>query len=68
MLDVEYKWNADATYMSHQLKVNEQIRSTLVDWIIEIHYNFKLLPETLFLTINLIDRYFSKHQIAKRDV
>jgi len=40
----------------------------MIDWMIKIHYNFKLLPETLFLTINAVDRYFSMHQIAKRDV
>lgn len=36
--------------------------------MIQIHYNFKLLPETLFLTINIIDRYMGKTQIAKREV
>lgn len=40
----------------------------MVDWLIKIHYNFKLLPETLFLTVNVIDRYFSLYQISKRDV
>ena len=39
-----------------------------MDWLIQIHYNFKLLTETLFLTANIIDRYMSKHQIAKREV
>lgn len=39
-----------------------------MDWIIEVHYNLKLLPETLFLTVNMIDRYFGLHQICKRDV
>jgi G2/mitotic-specific cyclin-B, other len=68
MLKTEKKWNADPNYMSHQVKIDETIRSTLVDWLIQIHYNFKLLPETLFLTVNLIDRYMSKHQIAKREV
>ena len=68
MLNTENKWNANPTYMSIQQKINEQIRSTLVDWLIMIHYNFKLLPETLFLTVNIIDRYFSLNQITKREV
>lgn len=54
--------------MQSQHKITETIRSTLVDWMIQIHYNFKLLPESLFLTINIIDRYMSKHQIQKREV
>ena len=61
MLTTESKWNPNPTYMSNQEKIEETIRSTLVDWLIQIHYNFKLLPESLFLTVNVIDRYFSKH-------
>ena len=63
MLRIESKWNADPTYMSKQNKIDETIRSTLIDWMIQIHYNFKLLSETLHLTVNIIDRYMGKHQI-----
>lgn len=68
MLNTEQKWNPNPSYMASQLKIEETIRSTLIDWLIQIHYNFKLLPETLFLTVNAIDRYFSLHQISKREV
>jgi hypothetical protein len=68
MLKVEKKWSPNPAYMSLQQKIDETIRSTLIDWLIQIHYNFKLLPETLFLTVNSIDRYFSLFQIQKRDV
>ena len=44
------------------------MRAILVDWIISVHAKFKLLPETLFLTINLIDRYFSIFQVEKSEV
>lgn len=40
----------------------------MIDWLIQTHYNFKLLPESLFLTVNIIDRYFSQKQISKWDV
>ena len=68
MLNCESKWFIDPIYMTKQPKISETNRSTLIDWIIQIHYNFKLLPETLFLAVNLIDRYFSKHAMNKRDV
>ena len=68
MLNNENKWNPDHSYMSKQEKISETIRSTLVDWMIQIHYNFKLLPESLFLTINVIDRYMSLNQVSKREV
>jgi len=35
------------------------MRAILIDWIIEVHYKFKLLPETLFLTTNLIDSFLT---------
>lgn len=41
------------------------MRGILVDWIIEVHLRFHLMPETLFLTINIIDRYLEKTQIRR---
>ena len=57
MLKNEAKWSVDPHYMDRQPRIQETIRSTLIDWLIQTHYNFKLLPETLFLTVNIIDRY-----------
>ena len=39
------------------LDINEKMRAILIDWLIEVHLKFKLLPETLYLTVNIIDRY-----------
>jgi len=44
------------------------VRAILVDWLINVHAKFKLLPETLFLTVNLIDRYFSMFDVKKSEV
>lgn len=46
-------------YMKKQSDINESMRAILVDWLIDVHLKFKLLNETLFLTINIIDRYLS---------
>lgn len=56
------------TYMSRQLDINEKMRAILVDWIIEVHLKFKLLPETLFLTVGLIDRFLEKEQIKRSNL
>ena len=37
----------------------------MIDWLVEVHLKFKLLPETLFLTINLIDRYLSIREVSR---
>ena len=54
--------------MKLQSQINENIRAQLVDHIVQVHAKFKLLPETLFLTINLIDRFLAKHQIQAGDM
>lgn len=46
-------------YMKKQKDINEKMRAILIDWLIEVHYKFKLNPDTLFITVNIIDRYLS---------
>merc|ERR1711874_192469 len=38
---------------------NEKMRSVLIDWLVEGQIQFKLLQETLFLTVNTIDRFMA---------
>lgn len=47
-------------FLENHTEVNARMRTILLDWLIEVHYKFKLLPETLYLCINLIDRYLQK--------
>ena len=53
-------------YMKVQDDINERMRGILIDWLIEVHLKFKLVPETLYLTANLIDRYLEL-EVVKRD-
>lgn len=39
-------------------------RSTLMDWLVQLHSRFNLLPETLYLSVNIIDRFLSKRRIS----
>ena len=41
-------------------EISERSRKILLDWIISVHSKFNLLPNTLFITINLIDRMIEK--------
>jgi len=52
-------------YMETQPHINERMRSILVDWLVEVHLKFKLVPETLYLTINLIDRYLERQEVSR---
>jgi cyclin B len=51
--------------MEDQQYINERMRSILVDWLVEVHLKFKLVPETLYLTINIIDRYLAKTEVTR---
>jgi cyclin B len=42
------------------------MRAVLIDWLVDVHYKFKLLPETIFLTVNLIDRFLEKVSISRK--
>ena len=53
------------TYMKSQKEINDQMRSILVDWIIDVHHKFGFTDETLFMTIIIIDRYCSSEQISR---
>merc|ERR1712183_150356 len=39
--------------------ITEKMRAVLVDWLVEVQMQFKLLQETLFLTVNMIDRFLA---------
>ena len=51
--------------MANQKEINDKMRAILVDWLIEVHSKFKLQKETLFLTINIIDRFLEKTIVSK---
>lgn len=53
-------------YISKQPHINAKMRAILVDWLVEVHLKFKLMPETLYLTINLIDRFLEKKVVARQ--
>jgi len=46
-------------YMELQTEIQWSMRSVLMDWLVQVHHRFSLLPETLFLTVNYIDRFLS---------
>nr|AIZ68199.1 G2/mitotic-specific cyclin S13-7-like isoform X1 [Albuca bracteata] len=55
-------------YMGSQVEINEKMRAILGDWLIEVHHKFELMPETLYLTFHIIDRYLSMEQVLRREL
>lgn len=56
LFDLEKKTPIDKYFLSDQL-VTPKMRSVLVDWLVEVHQQFHLTQETLYLTIANIDRF-----------
>ncbi|XP_058108152.1 G2/mitotic-specific cyclin-2-like isoform X5 [Magnolia sinica] len=65
-LDSEINSCVPTNYMSNQTDINHKMRAILVDWLIEVHYKFELMHETLFLAINIIDRYLSRQGVMRK--
>lgn len=55
-----------ADYMDTQTDITPKMRMILIDWLLEVHTKYRLCPETLHLTVNLIDRYLSRKQITRK--
>jgi hypothetical protein len=53
-------------YMDMQKNINIKMRAILIDWLVEVHLKFKLMPETLYLTVNFIDRYLACQPCPRR--
>ncbi|KAK3308958.1 cyclin-like protein [Chaetomium strumarium] len=59
MRDLEAQMLPNPHYMDIQTEIQWSMRSVLMDWLVQVHHRFALLPETLFLTVNYIDRFLS---------
>ncbi|SCU92071.1 LADA_0F14114g1_1 [Lachancea dasiensis] len=62
--EIEKKFQAHPRYMQFQPELKWSYRSTLIDWIVQVHARFQLLPETLYLTVNIIDRFLSRKTVT----
>lgn len=60
--------NRPHNYISSQVEINEKMRAILGDWLIEVHHKFELMPETLYLTFYIIDKYLSMEQVKRREL
>ncbi|KAK9169364.1 hypothetical protein Syun_001504 [Stephania yunnanensis] len=55
-------------YMDSQVDINMKMRAILVDWLIEVHHKFELMPESLYLTIYIVDQYLSRQTVYKKEL
>uniref|UniRef100_A0A0W0F033 Cyclin-like domain-containing protein n=1 Tax=Moniliophthora roreri TaxID=221103 RepID=A0A0W0F033_MONRR len=61
---IEITTMPNPNYMANQKDLGWAMRGILSDWLIELQERFRLLPETLFLCLNLIDRFLSARVVS----
>ncbi|KAF7796623.1 hypothetical protein EIP86_007805 [Pleurotus ostreatoroseus] len=52
-------------YMDGQTDINWEMRSALVDWLCQVHLRYHLLPETLWIAINIVDRFLTRRVVSQ---
>lgn len=43
--------------------IRPSVRAILIDWLVEVHEKFQCFPETLYLAINIMDRFLSENKV-----
>lgn len=66
MHHMEVKQAPAANYMETvQKDLRVDMRAILIDWLVEVHQRFKLIQETFFLTVHILDRYLSVQPVTR---
>lgn len=53
-------------YVDYQVEINTKMRAILANWLIGVHGIFELMPESLYLTFNIVHQHLSVKKVFKR--
>lgn len=59
--------NSKKIEIRSQKQINSKMRAMLIDWLIDITVKFKSQAKTVYMTVDLIDRFISKEQVKRSD-
>ncbi|GMY28759.1 putative cyclin-A3-1 isoform X1 [Fagus crenata] len=66
-MEVEQKRRPMPEYIERvQKDITANMRGVLVDWLVEVAEEYKLLPDTLYLCISYVDRFLSLNVVNKQ--
>lgn len=51
-------------HRADDLPSNRPMRTTLIDWLLQVHMRYHMLPETLWIAINVVDRFLSNRVVS----
>ncbi|KAL2313619.1 Meiosis-specific cyclin rem1 [Schizosaccharomyces pombe] len=63
MEKLEIRFMPDYRHMSAQPYYVTEMRASVINWIVGVHTCINLLPESLFLSINVLDRFLSLQNV-----
>lgn len=64
MTDLEDAIMPTPNYMDAQNEITWGMRQTLVDWLLQVHLRYHMLPETLWIAVNIVDRFLSHRTVS----
>ncbi|EGD72381.1 cyclin A [Salpingoeca rosetta] len=62
---LEKKFRPHAGYMGRQRDINHNMRSILVDWLVEVTEEYRLQLQTLYIAVGYIDRFLSNMAVQR---
>ena len=61
----ENKYLLNNNLLKNQTNITNRMRSTVIDWLVEVHRKLKLNTDTLFYSVYYIDKYLSNKDLDK---
>lgn len=65
LLNLEVKMRPKSSYMKRQPDITSNMRTIVVDWLVEVCEEYKLETETLYLAISYLDRFLSSMSVVR---
>ncbi|XP_073459471.1 G2/mitotic-specific cyclin-B1 [Aquarana catesbeiana] len=65
--DLEAERAVRPDYLKGQ-EITGNMRAILIDWLVQVHMRFKLLQETMFMAVSILDRFLQVNPVPKKSL
>nr|XP_056704041.1 G2/mitotic-specific cyclin-B1 [Euleptes europaea] len=62
---LEEQQSVRPNYLAGQ-EITGNMRAILIDWLVQVQMKFKLLQETMYMTVGIIDRFLQNNKVTKK--
>uniref|UniRef100_A0A8C7ZWB3 G2/mitotic-specific cyclin-B1 n=1 Tax=Oryzias sinensis TaxID=183150 RepID=A0A8C7ZWB3_9TELE len=64
---LEMEQSVNPNYLQGQ-EITGNMRAILIDWLVQVGLKFRLLQETMYMTVGIIDRFLQDHPVPKKQL